>query len=99
MKSDIRIRYDGASYVELPAPVLVKNESGARKWIGGAFNKRRTVKGGINGIKSSSAQPFNINGNVLVTNSGIWNYIQKKTTNRTPSEQDECNQAFIQKIP
>ena len=99
MKTDIRIRYHSASYVEVPAPVSVKNESGARKWIGGAFNKRKTVKGGINGIKSSSAQPFNINGNVLVTNSGIWNYIQKPTTGKTPTEQDGNNQAFLQKIP
>ena len=99
MKTDIRIRYHSASYVELPAPVAVKNESGARKWIGGAFNKRKTVKGGINGIKSSSAQPFNINGNVLVTNSGIWNYIQKLTPGKTPNAQEGHNQAFLQKIP
>jgi hypothetical protein len=99
MKTDMRIRYHTASYVELPAPVSVKNESGARKWIGGAFNKRKTVKGGINGIKSSSAQPFNINGNVLVTNSGIWNYIQKASNGKTPSEQEGYNQAFLQKIP
>ena len=97
MKTDTRIRYHSASYVELPAPVSVKNESGARKWIGGAFNKRKTtVKGGINGIKSSSAQPFNINGNVLVTNSGIWNYIQKVSSGKNPNAQD---QAFLQKVP
>ena len=100
MKTDIRIRYHSASYVELPAPVSVKNESGARKWIGGAFNKRKTtVKGGINGIKSSSAQPFNINGNVLVTNSGIWNYIQKVSSGKNPNTQDGYSQAFLQKIP
>ena len=104
MKSDIRIRYRGASYVELPAPVSVKNESGARKWIGGAFNRaqRKTFKGGI---KSSSVQSFNVNGNVLVTNSGIWNYVQKfvphgaKSLHNEEEEEEIYQQAFLQKMP
>ena len=103
MKTDIRIRYHGESYVELPAPISTKTESGPRKWIGGAFNKqRRTAKGGINGIKSASVQPFNINGNVLVTNSGIWNYVQNKSIcAASPSDEDEegTSHAFLQKIP
>ena len=103
MKTDIRIRYHDESYVELPVPTSIKTESGPRKWIGGAFNKqRRTAKGGINGIKSASVQPFNINGNVLVTNSGIWNYVKNQSFGATsPSDEDEegSSHAFLQKVP
>ena len=104
MKSDIRIGYNIGNYVELPAPVSVKSESGPKKGIGGAFNRqqRKTNKGGINGIKSSSVQPFNINGNVLVTNSGIWNYLKQSDYDDKTSK-DDClddrTQAYLQKIP
>ena len=104
MKSDIRIGYNIGNYVELPAPVSVKSESGPKKWIGGAFNRqqRKTNKGGINGIKSSSVQPFNINGNVLVTNSGIWNYLKQSDYDDKTSK-DDClddrSPAYLQKIP
>ena len=101
MKTDIRIKYHGESYVELPATVSVKPESGPRKWIGGAFNKqKRTAKGGINGIKSASVQPFNVNGNILVTNSGIWNYVQQNSIGASSSKiENEVGHAFLQKIP
>ena len=103
MKTDIRISYHGESYVELPAPTSTKTESGPRKWIGGAFNRqKRTAKGGINGIKSTTVQPFNINGNILVTNSGIWNYVQKQSNGPESFEQgDELiyGHAFLQKVP
>ena len=99
MKTDIRIRYQGASCVELPSPISVKSGSGARRWLGGSFNKqRKAMKGGMNGLKSSSVQPFNINGNVLVTNSGLWNYLQKGG-NRNGDEKEEEIQAFLQKVP
>ena len=104
MKGDIRIGYNIGNYVELPAPVSVKSESGPKKWIGGAFNRqqRKTNKGGINGIKSSSVQPFNINGNVLVTNSGIWNYLKQSDYDDKTSKEDgldDRSKAYLQKIP
>ena len=104
MKGDIRIGYNKGNYVELPAPVSIKSESGPKKWIGGAFNRqqRKTNKGGINGIKSSSVQPFNINGNVLVTNSGIWNYLKQSDNNDKTSKDDSLDDrspAYLQKIP
>ena len=103
MKTDIRISYHGESYVELPAPTSTKTESGPRKWIGGAFNRqKRTAKGGINGIKSTTVQPFNVKGNVLVTNSGIWNYVQKQSNGAESfKDGDELvyGHAFLQKIP
>ena len=101
MKTNISIQYEAGSCVELPSLTANKNGSGSRKWLGGAFNRqqRKIKKGCINGLKTSSVQPLDLHGKIVVSNAGLWNYIHNVQSIRPNAQEEKEIPAFLQKVP
>ena len=101
MKTNISVKYEAGSCVELPSLTANKNGSGARKWLGGAFNRqqRKNKKGCINGLKTSSVQPLDLHGRIVVSNAGLWNYIHNLQSKSPNAQQEKEMPAFLQKVP